>query len=252
MKISKVMPVVMFFSLFVIFAGGCGSSETVTIKTADEYFKAAVVAFDDEDWLDAIKYFEVIKLQYPASQYADDAQYFIAEINFRRSEYYSAAYNYATLRRIYPQSEFQKEALFRTALSFYMLSPTFDRDQDYTKKAIQTFSEFQVLYPKDSLYGKASEYIMELRNKLAEKYYSIAQLYRNIQSIESSLVYYDAVIEEYPDTDFFEPSYFGKIETLSTMRKYEQLRSIIILYSQLFPKSTRLAQVKEIEKNLPY
>lgn len=252
MRITKALPKVFIAIIFTLLLNGCGSTETVTVKTAEEYFKAAVAAFDDEDWLDAIKFFDVIKLQYPASQYADDAQFFLAEISFRRGEYYSAAYNFSTLRRIYPQSEFKKEALFRTALSFYNLSPTYDRDQEYTKKAIQTFSEFQVLYPKDSLYDKASSYITELRNKLAEKYYSIARLYINLKSIESSLIYYDAIIEEYPDTDFFEPAYFGKIEVLNTMKKYDQLRSIIILYGSLFPKSSRLAQVKEIEKNLPY
>jgi outer membrane protein assembly factor BamD len=252
MSIRKSFILAIFTVLFGLFQGGCGSSETVVIKTADEYFKAAKAAFEDRDWLDAIKFFEVIKLQYPASQYADDAQYYLAEINYKRGEYYMAAYNYATLRRIYPQSEFQKEALFKTALSFYEISPAFDRDQDYTRKAIQTFSEFQVVYPKDSLADRAGAYIVELRNKLAEKYYTIAELYRNLQSIESSLVYYDAVIEEYPDSKFFEPAYYGKIEVLNIMKKYEQLRSIIILYGQLFPKSSRLSQVKDIEKNLPF
>ncbi len=253
MKITRNRIVVLTALLLTSFLmAACSSSETIIVKTADDYFNAGVKALENENWLDATKYFEVIKFQYPASQYADDAQYYLAEVNFRRSEYLLAAYNYSTLRRVYPNSDFRKESLFKTALCYFKMSPSYDRDQEYTRKAIQTFSEFQLVYPDDSLYNAASKNIAELRNKLARKNYSIAALYRTLDNIESALVYYNIVIEEFPDSEYFEPAYFGKIEALSIMRKYEYLRGVVQLYKQLFPTSQRLSQVKEIENSLPY
>ncbi len=230
---------------------GCGTAGNVELETAEDYFNRAKQEFNDEDWLEAQKYFDIIKLQFPASMYADDAQYYLAEINFQKGEYILSAFNYSTLRRLYPNSEFVKESMFKTALSYFKLSPTYDRDQEYTKKAIRAFSEYQAIYPNDdSLYSEASNYIQELRDKLAHGHFAKAGLYRKMQSIHSSLIYYDKIIEDFPDTKYFEPAYFGKIEVLVTMKKNDEALGIINLYKRLFPKSSRLGKVLEYEKQL--
>ncbi len=121
------------------------------IQTAETTYLDAMEALKDEDFLTAMKFLEVIKLQFPASQYADDAQFYTAEINFKRKEFILAAFNYRLLLTTYRSSEFSKEAFFKQALSYYNLSPTFDRDQKYTYEAIQALTDFYVAYPNDSL-----------------------------------------------------------------------------------------------------
>jgi outer membrane protein assembly factor BamD len=206
--------------------------------------------FEDGDYLAAQLGFDKIKLQYPASIYADDAQYYLAEINFSKSQYILAAFNYSTLRRIYPQSEYAQKALFKTALSYYELSPSYDRDQEYTLKAIKTFSEFQAAYPNDSLFEKASDYIKELRNKLAYRDLFTAELYRKIRSSKSSLVYYQSVIDNYKDTDYFEDAVVGKIETLNYLGRNSEAQKEIKYYRSQFPKGKYLNKVQEIEQNI--
>lgn len=228
----------------------CSSSNITEKSNVQDIYTEALHLYTTNDFIEAQKLFDVIKLQYPASQYADDAQYYLAEINFKRKEYILGAFNYSLLRRIYPQSEYSKMALFKTALCNYELSPDYDRDQEYTYKAITAFSEFQAAYPRDSLFDKASDYIKELRNKLGYKEYNIGIIYEKIDILKGALVYFNSVIDDYSDTDSFEPAYFEKIKVLYAMKKLDDLRGFINNYQKLFPKSSNLSAVTSIEKSL--
>jgi outer membrane protein assembly factor BamD len=210
----------------------------------------AMSLFHDEDYLEAEKLFELIRLQFSASQYADDAQFYLAEANFNRREYIYAAYNYNMLRRIYPHSDYTRKSLFQSGMCYYKLSPNFDRDQEYTVKAIQTFSEFQTIYPDDSLYNQATNYIKELREKLGHREFFTAELYRKLYSPVSALIYYDAVISDYPDTEYYEPAMYGKIEVLIELKRFDEAKSLIDLYKRLFPNGTNIDKINPLESSI--
>lgn len=226
----------------------CSSTKVQDYATDEEVYFNALKLFNDKDYREAMQLFDIILLQYPASKYADDAQFYISEINFFDEKYILAAFNYQKLIRNYPASDYVKIAFYKAALCNYYLSPSYDRDQRYTYEAIKSFQEFQMLYPSDSLSFEAEKKIMELRNKLANREFFTAELYRKIDSPISSIIYYDEVIKKYSDTKFYEPAFFGKIQTLFEIGKYEQLKSIIQLYKSQFPNSSNYAKVLEIEK----
>jgi outer membrane protein assembly factor BamD len=227
----------------------CGATKTPESRTPDQIFQDGVKLFNDEDYLEAKFTLDLIRLQYPASQYADDAQYYLAEISYKKEEFILAAYNYNMLRRVYPGSPYSKECLYKTALSYFGLSPSYDRDQDYTKKAIESFQEFQYLYPDDSLSAESAKKIKELRNKLAHREYFTAELYKKLDSPRSSIIYYDAVINNFNDTEYYELAMAGKIELLIFMKKYDQVQSLINAYKTTFPNSPNNQKFDELLKN---
>lgn len=240
--------------LLLISVVACSSHKTPENINAEQVFSKGVELYNNEDYLEAKQYFDIIKLQYPASQYADDAQYYLAEINFHRDEFILAAFNYSMLRRVYPGSSHSKESLYKNALCYYNLSPSFDRDQEYTSKAIESFMEFQYLYPDDSLNVESSKRISELRDKLAYREYFTAILYRKMDSPRASVIYFDAVINNYSDTKYYEDAFIGKIEALYFMKKYDQLVSIIRAYASQFPNGKAISNnskiLQEIESEL--
>ncbi|PKL84547.1 MAG: outer membrane protein assembly factor BamD [Ignavibacteriae bacterium HGW-Ignavibacteriae-1] len=243
-KMNKIKYLISLTTLILVVA--CGSNKPPESGTAEELYSRAMELFDDEDYLDAASHFEIIKLQYPASLYADDAQFHIAEINYRRKEYIMAAFNFSLLRRIYPGSPHVKDALMKNAMCFYELSPPYDRDQDYTMKAIESFQEFQYLYPEDSLYTEATNKIIELRNKLAYREYFTAQLYTKMDSPLSAMIYYETVINKFSDTEYFEPAFFGKIEMLVWMKRNEEAASMIGAYRKTFPNGPNINNLPNI------
>jgi outer membrane protein assembly factor BamD len=215
---------------------GCGSAFDATGKPPREIFEHAVAAFTDGDLYEAQRLFDIIRLQYPASEFAPDAQFYLAEISFRRQEYVVASFNYSMLRRQYPTHPRAKEALYKAALCYVQLAPPFDRDQDYTRKAIVALQDFIREYPNDSLAQQAQQQIQKLRKQLAQREFSIAEQYRVLGSPQSALVYYDAVIEDYSDSDYIEQAFVGKVEVLMELGRNDQARSVCVLYRQLFPQ----------------
>jgi len=250
MKIENIKQVVKLISavFITVLVISCSSTDSSRPRTAEEMYEKAMKLFEDEDWIEANQLFEVIKLQYAASQYADDAQFHIAEINFNKGEFILAAYNYNSLRRTYPTSKYYKTALFKAGLCYYKLSPPYDRDQEYTVKAVETFQDYQMLYAGDSLSQKAGEYIEELRDKLAHRAFFTAKLYLKLHSPKSAMIYFDIVIEEYPDTQYYEQAHYEKIKILAGTYRIEQLNLAIQKYKTLFPNGKYIKEVEKIEQ----
>ncbi len=247
MELSKFISLSVFiFTVFLL--ASCGSVDKKDrVQTAEDAFKRGMEYFDDEDWIEAKAMFDVVRLQYPTSEYADDAQYYLSRVSEERGEYIMAAFNYNRIRKLYPSSEYAKTALYKSAESYYKLSPQFERDQEYTKKAIESFQEYQYLYPdKDSLYSQSTDRIAELREKLAHREYFTATLYRKLNAPLAAKIYFDNVINDYDDTEYYEAAYFGKIEVLFEMKKYDDVLSLGQLYLRLFNKTDNRERIEEL------
>lgn len=231
---------------------GCSTSgEVQKQKSVDEIFTEAKVAYDNGDWLDALNGFDVIKLQYPASQFADDAQFYLAEINFARGEYIMAAFNYSVVRRSYPSSEFARQAVYKAALCYDKLSLPADRDPENTRKAIQAFSDYQSLYAGDSLARESALRIRDLRDRLAERNMLIAEHYMRTLARKAATAHLDAIIEEFPDSRWVEDAILMKLEILLAQSRTDDARTLVNVYKRLVREPIRAAYFNELAKELP-
>ena len=248
-NIKKFINIILFVfvSIFVISCSTTGNK--FEPKSAEDAFNEGYRLFGKRNYNEAMSYFDMIKLQYPASNFADKAQYYIAEINFARREYVLASFNYSRVRTLYPGSSLAKSALYKSGYALYLLAPDYHKDQEYTKKAIKTFQDFQFYYPeKDSLYNEADKHIMKLRNVLGEKKFETAQLYRRLESYRSALIYYESVISEYDDTNFFERAWYGKIESLYYLRRFEEASNAALTYNNLFPNGEFAERIQALSR----
>jgi outer membrane protein assembly factor BamD len=229
----------------------CSSTKKADgVQTVEDVFREAMIAFEDGNWMEATAKLDIIKLQYPASPVADDAQFYLAEINYKRGEFILAAFNYQMVRRQFPNSDYAKPALLKAADCYYQLAPPPDRDQEYTNKAIQAYSEFQAVFPTDSLALVALGRIQELRSRLAQKLIDAATHYVNTRSLKSALVYYDAVVTEYADTPIVEDALVGKLGIFVQQKKIDEARGVIATYKKLVRSPNRLAEFNELAQSL--
>jgi len=234
--------------LGLIFAS-CSQGTKLGSYPPDELIEMAIEDYDNEDYIEAKEKLQTIQLQYPSSKYADDAQYYTGMVHFAQENFVLAAFAFSRIERLYPGSEFKARAAYMSAESQYELSPAHYRDQDYTRKAIKSFQEFQYLYPgEDSLYGLATKRVRGLRDKLAEKELGVAVQYDKLDSPKSSIIYYDIVLDEYPDTEYYEDAFVGKIRTLIRLRRYDEALSLIGLYRNKFTAARYTGAVSDLEK----
>jgi outer membrane protein assembly factor BamD len=220
-----------------VFWAGCKGSDVAQNFTAEERFNLGKQKFDEGDYLEAISHFEIVKLQYPGSAQADDAQYYLGECQFQQESYLVSIEEYRALKRNYPTSPFVPAAQYKIGLCYFNLTPRFQLDQSYADKAIDEFQSFLEYYPTHELVPDAEARIQELNTRLARKLFDTAELYMKMDYYKPATIYYASVIEKYHDTPFAEPALLGKVKSLIARKKYDDAKIDIERFLQKYPTS---------------
>lgn len=227
-----------------------GSEDTAQKNSSEQRYKDGRAALADEDYTKAKELFNLIITQDPASDVADDAQYYLGEAYFGNEEFRLAAFAYNRLRQSFPNSPYYKDAFFRASESYYKGSLPYDRDQKETKYAIDQFRAFLQYYPQDSLSVTARERLVELRSRLAKKDFMVAEQYMDLDDYRAALLYFDRVIAEYPDTDYYEQATIGKIRALGELKRTNEALETIDKFKAERPASARINQIQQLRTEL--
>lgn len=230
--------------IFAMLISSCGSSNVVQNLSAEERFDLGKKKYLNGDYLEAINDFQLIKLQYPASSVADDAQYYLAECRYAREEFLLASEEYQSLKRLMASSPFVPQAQYKIGMCYYSLAPRSSLDQTYSRKAIEEFQAFVEEYRADTLVASAESKIRELNTRLAQKLYETADVYEKLDYNKSATLYYDMIVEQYHDTEYAEPALLKKAKMLVKRKKFDEARTEIDKFLTRYP-SSRLRQDAE-------
>ncbi|HEY6907716.1 MAG TPA: outer membrane protein assembly factor BamD [Ignavibacteriaceae bacterium] len=245
MKYSIIISLLLFLVI-----EGCSSGIDTTNMTGENRLAYAVKLYDNEDYLEAINEFQAILLQYPGSSISDDAQFYLAKTRFARTEYILAAFEFSKLIKNMPASEFVAESQFMLAQCYYELSPNYNLDQKYTKKAIQEFQAFIDFFPTNERVPQAEKMIDELNNKLAEKDYTIARIYEKMDYLKAALIYYEDVIETYHDTPYAPLAMYNKINVLIERNRNTEAIAETEKFLDRYPDDKNADDVRKIQARL--
>lgn len=240
----KSIPYLLVF--FTIVFTACSSSVDTTQLNAEEHFQYAFDLFSEEDYEDALKEFQNIVLQYPGSTVNDDAQYFLSQTYFKREEFLLAAYEYSKLIRDIPGSPFVADAQYMLAESYYQLSPSFQLDQAYTRKAKEEFQAFIDYFPANPLVDAAEKKIDEMNEKLARKEYNNAVIYEKMEYNKAALDYYNSVFEIYHDTPYAPMALYRKIKLLISTDKKPEAVSNMRIFLERYPDSGEREEIVKL------
>ena len=235
--------------LFLLF-WGCSSSIDVTNLSPEVRLQNAISLYNDEDYEEAANEFEAILLQYPGSAVVDDAQFYLGMTRYQRKEFIIAAYEFSKLIKNMPASSLVPDAQFTLAESYYQLSPNYNLDQTYTKKAITEYQAFIDYFPLNEKVHDAEQKINELNTKLAEKEFTIAKIYEKMDYYTASLKYYDFVVDTYHDTPYGPKALYGKIMLLLERDKEDDALKDMKRYLQLFPDNENSSEIEELKTSL--
>lgn len=206
---------------------GCSSAqETTKKKTTKEQFEEGKAQLDKENYEEAKKIFETITLQDYNGEYADKAQFYLAESYFLNDEFKLATFHFNRLRALYPASKYYSYSLFRSGESYEKSAPQYERDQQTLKYSIDQFKAFLSLYPTDNLADSAAKKIKFLRGILAEKELSIANHYVKVTECRSAIIYFDKVIDNFSDTDNYDVAVMNKIKCLKDLDEINEAKKI--------------------------
>lgn len=223
-----------------------------TLPTA---YKKSMSLYQSDEYSDAAEAFETVIQLGRGTDYAREAQFYLAESYFNDGRYLLASAEYARYTTLYPRADKREEAEFKEAYSYYQLSPRYKLDQKHTRTAIEKFQLFNSRYPNSENVKEAAQYITELRSKLAKKLYYSANLYRRTKSYEAAIVYYDLTIDNYPGSTWAQRALVDKISTYVTYadrsvqsKQRERYQGAIDAYEtfvQLFPQGKYRSEAEE-------
>ena len=250
-----------YFSIFlltlIVALGACRNKDLIQpgdpINVA---YDKALSLFENEKYGDAAYGFEMVTRMGRGTNYAEDAQYYLAESYFKDTQYILAASEYERFISYHPQNERREEVEYKMALCYYKQSPRYRLDQSPTYRAIELFQLYNNKYPNSELVVESAERIDELRGKLARKNYEAGEYYLRTSSYKAASIYYDLVIDQYPESEWAEASLIRQIETYIEYadrsieaKKNERYGLAIASYEkflQLFPQSDKRATAEKL------
>ena len=227
---------ILFFATTFIWLGCSGRSPEPS-WTAEEYFRYAKELYDDEDYFESANEFTIIILRYAGSSVADSAQYYLGMSHYNLDEYIISAAEFSKLINNMPQSPLVPDAQYMLGMSYYEMSPRAALDQEYTKKSLRAFQNYIEDHPRHYRREEVEKKLLELREKLAEKEFLNADLYRKMYRLRSSLIYYDIVLNKYYDTTWADDALVGKALVYIELEEWENAREQLLIFKNKYPGS---------------
>ncbi len=160
-----------------------------------------------------IEVFRAVIKNAPYGPLAAVSQYKIGLYLQEKQLYPEARDEFEKVINDYPNSEWVKPAQYQIAVSDSKRSTRAEYDQKVTQSAVEEFKEFVEIYPDAELSENAKAEIQKLRNKEAENNFVIAQFYEKQKQYQSAKLYYQIVVDEYPNSPWSSKS-LNKIREL--------------------------------------
>lgn len=249
LNISKLLKIFIPILLLIIL-GACSASRDTSTMSPEEHYAYVMEIYNDEDFELAVNEFQNLLLQYPGSTINDDAQYYLGMTYFKREQFLLSAYEFSKLIRDIPASPFVSDAQFMLAESYFQLSPPYQLDQAYTKKAIEEFQAFIDFFPTSEKVEEAEAKIKQVNEKLAEKEYRSAVIYEKMEYNGAAIEYYTNVIETYHDTEFASLSLYRKIMLENKRALYTSVLKNVREFLNKYPDNPRAQELADLQEYL--
>ncbi|OIO67476.1 MAG: hypothetical protein AUJ47_00150 [Candidatus Marinimicrobia bacterium CG1_02_48_14] len=232
--------------LMIMLWQGCAASKPQhDVKNIAGEYQKGLDFMAKKNWIKSEETFTFIVYNDPAGEYADDAQYSLAETWYFREEYLIAIDEYDRLIQRMPNSPLIPQASWRKAECYYLLSPDYRLDQTLSERALKELQNFVDIFPQDENRIQAAKYIVEIRSKLAHKLYGSGVLYLKLREWDSAKLYFDVVLENYYDTEYLENALMGKAEALVGENKADEAESLL---AQINPGELDNDQKKQLAR----
>lgn len=200
--------------LFVSFIFMSCSQYQATLRSDDiaSKFKMADSLYQIGKYKKGLKLMEQIVPSYRGKPQAEKLMFMYANTFYNLEDYYLAGYQFERFETAYPKSDSAEVASYKSAKSYYELSPRFSLDQKDTDNAMEKLQSFIDKYPNSEYRTVINELVSELRNKKEMKEFEVAKQYLSISDYKASIGAFDNFITDNPGSLFRKEAFFLRFE----------------------------------------
>ena len=138
-------------------------------------YRLADSLYKEGSFKKSLKLWEQIVPTYRGRPQAERVMFLYSDTYYQLGNYFLAGYQFERFVGAYPQSQKREEAAFKSAKSYYELSPRHDLDQADTEKAIDKLNNFVNSFPESDQFDEVNGMIKELNTKIEKKQFEIAK-----------------------------------------------------------------------------
>ena len=189
--------------LLLLAVAGCAGGVPRVPNSAQAILERGDAYFDRKMYYHSQEMYKAFLQRYPGDDRSDYAQFKLGESLYNGKEYALAAVEYHLLTNNYGYSEYVDDAYYKEALCFFHQALKPPLDQSKREQALERLERFVTVFPQSDLVPEAQKHIAMVHEKLAEKAFSTARFYDKNKRLSSALIYYDKIIDEYPNNEYW-------------------------------------------------
>lgn len=188
---------------------GCGGArpDATYAGTARYRYEQGMEAFEDENFIEAVKHFTFVKSKFAYSKYAALSELRIADSYFEQDKFIEAIDAYRLFMRGRPNHREVPYAMWRIAEAhfeqipsdFVLFPPAHEKDQVATREAIAAYEGYVGRFPDHQNVAKAKARILEGRRALADHELYVARFYLNQERPVSARGRLEVLLEDFAD-----------------------------------------------------
>jgi len=188
---------------------GCGASTMPAVHYEPERLAQGRRALEQRDYDIAIELLKSYVANNAGGAEVDQAIELLGEANLRIKEWAEAQVQFERVLRDYPESDSAAAASFRLGEALWGQSrgPAFD--QEFTEKALEQWDGYLRAYPGHWQNAEAVRRRQVARERIADKFDRAGNLYLKLRRPRPARVYFQRVIDEYPDASFAANAHLG-------------------------------------------
>ena len=219
----------LFAALLVGVLAACGPSFRLNqYPTNEALYTAALAQYEDRNWDNAVSALERLTLQLPPRDtLLPRSHYYLGLAHKGRGEELLAAQSFVRLVESFPTDTLADDALLEAADAYRRLWRKPALDAQYGELAAETYRTFLSAYGDASpLAAQAREGLAQVREWLARKDFDTGREYQRRRAYDSAIIYYQDVVEIYPETEAARQSLFRLHEIYGELRYREEAAEV--------------------------
>jgi outer membrane protein assembly factor BamD len=232
------------FFLALLLGGCAGNRINPAQLSADELHAQATGFYEAGNLGRALPLMESFVQLHFGDPRAPEMRLWLGEAYQRREQWITAAAHFQRLVEDYPSSPHALTARFGICDSYYQLSPPPQLDQEYTYAGIAHCESVATSFADTEQGRQAGEYLQQLRDKLAKKIYDAGAFYVRRRAYDAAVVYFQDVLENFPQTRFAPMALQSLVETYDTMGYVEEADAHRERLLQEYPDSPEAREVR--------
>lgn len=166
-------------------------------QTARENYELAIGEFADKDFEETVQYADFVRIRFPFSRYAVEAELLIARAEFAQGNYTTSQDQFKQFYKLHPTHKQVQNgwcaymaavaAYMNAPDGFFLMPPHYQRDQDQLQDALVELAYFFDHYPNSPMHGYAIKLQDEIRRRLLEHELYVAKFYLDREHPEAAI-----------------------------------------------------------------